>query len=152
MLRIFYNLLIVLLYLPFIIVIFFRRFLKKEHKSKYKEKTKFPKYFLFGANLRGICVISEVLTHRKTAYSPRELMVLVVCLFSGRSAYQILQKENKLKNLKCLFCSQILTSEGRFSSCQTSNSDSKQNIIPIAGFPNLKSEIQVPKLQKKRNA
>ena len=59
MLRIFYNLLIVLLYLPFIIIIFFRRFLKKEHKSKYKEKIftstfKRPEGFLFWFHVASI--------------------------------------------------------------------------------------------------
>ena len=38
MLIIFYNFLISLFYIPFIFLILFRRFLKKEHQTKYKEK------------------------------------------------------------------------------------------------------------------
>tara|TARA_A100001011_G_C14253967_1_gene819202 strand:+ start:471 stop:1736 length:1266 start_codon:yes stop_codon:yes gene_type:complete len=59
MLGIFYNLLIALLYLPFIIVIFLRRFLNKEHHSKYKEKIftnsfRRPKGFLFWFHVASI--------------------------------------------------------------------------------------------------
>ena len=59
MLRIFYNILIALLYLPFIIVIFLRRFLNKEHYSKYKEKIftnsfKRPKGLLFWFHVASI--------------------------------------------------------------------------------------------------
>ena len=38
MLRLFYNFLLTVLYLPYLILIFFRIFLKKEHKNKFKEK------------------------------------------------------------------------------------------------------------------
>ena len=38
MLKIFYNFLIILFYVPYIFLIFFRRFVKKEHQTKYKEK------------------------------------------------------------------------------------------------------------------
>jgi len=38
MLKIFYNFLIILFYVPYILIIFFRRFINKEHNKKYKEK------------------------------------------------------------------------------------------------------------------
>ena len=52
MLLIFYNFLIFIFYIPYILLIFFRRFINKEHQSKYKEKIlktnfKRPKGFLF---------------------------------------------------------------------------------------------------------
>ncbi len=59
MLKIFYNFLIIFFYIPYIFIIFFRRFLNKEHKEKYKEKIflrnfKRPEGFLFWFHVASI--------------------------------------------------------------------------------------------------
>ena len=59
MLKIFYNFLIIFFYIPYIFIIYFRRFLNKEHKDKYKEKIflrnfKRPEGFLFWFHVASI--------------------------------------------------------------------------------------------------
>ena len=59
MLKIFYNFLITLFYIPYIFIIFFRRFINKEHNKKYKEKIftsnfKRPEGFLFWFHVASI--------------------------------------------------------------------------------------------------
>ena len=59
MFKIFYNFLIIFFYIPYIFIIYFRRFLNKEHKDKYKEKIflrnfKRPEGFLFWFHVASI--------------------------------------------------------------------------------------------------
>jgi len=66
MLKIFYNFLIILFYVPYIFLIFFRRFVKKEHKIKYKEKIfisnfKRPEGFLFWFHVASIGEFKSIL-------------------------------------------------------------------------------------------
>ena len=66
MLKIFYNFLIILFYIPYILLIFFRRFIKKEHDKKYKEKIftsnfKRPEGFLFWFHVASIGEFKSIL-------------------------------------------------------------------------------------------
>jgi len=66
MLKIFYNFLIIFFYVPYIFIIFFRRFIKKEHKIKYKEKIfisnfKRPEGFLFWFHVASIGEFKSIL-------------------------------------------------------------------------------------------
>ncbi len=66
MLRIFYNFLIILLYAPYIFLVFLRRYIGKEHKIKYKEKIfinnyKRPKGFLFWFHVASIGEFKSIL-------------------------------------------------------------------------------------------
>lgn len=65
MLIFFYNFLLFVLYLPFVITIYLRKFLKKEHKEKYKEKIflndlQKPKGFLFWFHAASIGELKSV--------------------------------------------------------------------------------------------
>ena len=66
MLKIFYNFLIILFYIPYIFLIFFRRLIKKEHQTKYKEKVfinnfKRPEGFLFWFHVASIGEFKSIL-------------------------------------------------------------------------------------------
>ena len=66
MLKIFYNVLIILFYIPYIIVIFLRRYLNKEHETKYKEKIftsnfKRPEGYLFWFHVASIGEFKSIL-------------------------------------------------------------------------------------------
>ena len=66
MLKIFYNFLITLFYIPYIFLIFFRRLIKKEHQTKYKEKIfinnfKRPEGFLFWFHVASIGEFRSIL-------------------------------------------------------------------------------------------
>tara|TARA_B100001250_G_C19789936_1_gene785984 strand:+ start:682 stop:1947 length:1266 start_codon:yes stop_codon:yes gene_type:complete len=66
MLIIFYNFFIILFYIPYIFLIFFRRFIKKEHEKKYKEKIftsnfKRPEGFLFWFHVASIGEFKSIL-------------------------------------------------------------------------------------------
>ena len=65
MLLYFYNLLVFLFYIPYIILIYLRKFINKEHHSKYKEKIFFskfqrPKGFLFWFHASSIGELNTV--------------------------------------------------------------------------------------------
>tara|TARA_Y100000590_G_scaffold228245_1_gene257576 strand:+ start:2017 stop:3282 length:1266 start_codon:yes stop_codon:yes gene_type:complete len=66
MLIIFYNFFIILFYIPYIFLILFRRFIKKEHEKKYKEKIfssnfKRPEGFLFWFHVASIGEFKSIL-------------------------------------------------------------------------------------------
>ena len=65
MIKLLYNLFITILYIPYICIIYFRIFLKKEHKSKYKEKIFLnkhtrPKGFLFWFHVASIGELNSI--------------------------------------------------------------------------------------------
>jgi len=66
MLRIFYNFLTILFYIPYIFLVFFRRFIKKEHQKKYKEKIfinnfKRPEGYLFWFHVASLGEFKSIL-------------------------------------------------------------------------------------------
>jgi len=66
MLRTLYNFLIILLYVPYILLVFFRKLIRKEHKIKYKEKIfinnfRRPSGFLFWFHVASIGEFKSIL-------------------------------------------------------------------------------------------
>ena len=66
MLKLLYGFITIILYTPYSIIIFFRSFIKKEHKSKFKEKLFFnkikrPDGFLFWFHVASLGEFNSIL-------------------------------------------------------------------------------------------